>query len=357
MGVLEGLAELRRDFRSLRQGAAPQDAWDTYALKVFRFQHRHNPVYRKFCELLGCRDAAAVTNVLQVPHLPVELFARHDVQLAGLPASPSGDCTFRSSGTTGSRPSQHWLDDVSWYREVTLAGADIAFGDLRGYEIFALLPGYLERSDSSLVHMVRDWMQFIQPEANEATVQARFFLRDHNALGQALTAVPSHRKVLIIGVTHALLDWADGLSAPFAQAADWTVLETGGMKGRRQEWVRAAVHADLVSKTGIGQIGSEYGMTEMLSQAYALQGGQFMAPPWLQVRVRETDDPCAWCAPGRQGRICVTDLANLHSCAFLATGDLGRVGMTADGSPIFEVLGRHDHAEIRGCNLMVSDWV
>lgn len=353
MGVLEGLAELRQEFRSLRLGQAEADAWQTFGLKVFRFQHQHNPVYRRFCGLLGFEDAAAVKSLSDVPHLPVEMFARHNVRLDGWPANTPGALTFRSSGTTGSRPSQHWLDDPTWYREVTLAGAAIALGNLRDLDIFALLPGYLERSDSSLVHMVRDWMRFINPAAAEQALQARFFLHDHAALGRALNEAPADRQVLIIGVTHALLDWADGLQAPFAQAAAWTILETGGMKGRRQEWVRAAVHADLVSKTGAAQIGSEYGMTEMLSQAYALDKGRFKAPPWLHVRIRETDDPGAWCAPGRQGRICVADLANLHSCAFLATGDLGRV----DGAGSFEVLGRHDHAEIRGCNLMVSDLV
>ena len=355
MGVLEGLAELRQEFRSLRQAGVAADGWHAFGLEVFRFQHRHNPVYRAFCGFLGCTDAASISRLEDVPHLPVELFSRHDVRVDGLLEASAESCTFRSSGTTGSRPSQHWLDDVAWYREVTLAGAAAVLGDLKAYEIFALLPGYLERSDSSLVHMARDWMRFVEPDAAEAELHGRFFLHDHAALGAALAAVPAARKVLIIGVTHALLDWADGLSQPFQQAREWTILETGGMKGRREEWVRAAVHADLMSKIGTAQIGSEYGMTEMLSQAYALENGRFVAPPWLQVRIRETDDPGAWCPPGRQGRICVTDLANLHSCAFLATGDLGRLGEAVGGVPTFDVLGRHDHAEMRGCNLMVSD--
>lgn len=354
MRVLEGLAELRAAFRGLVSTNAPAEAWQELGLKVFRFQHAHNPTYRAFCSHLGLVDSDALSSTEDIPFLPVELFSRHDIRLDGLAAVGEG-LTFRSSGTTGSQPSVHWLDDPDWYAEVARVGAQRALGPLHRWDIHALLPGYLERSDSSLVHMVVDWIRHVDPSADAGQIESHFHLHDHTALAEAMTDRSSGRGKLLIGVTHALLDWAEGLSVPLPGAADWLVLETGGMKGRRKESIRPVVHQALRERLGVKQVGSEYGMTEMLSQAYALSNGRFVPPPWLQIRIRETDDPGNWAPAGRQGRICVMDLANLHSCAFLATGDLGRLVPGVEEAGAFEVLGRHDHAEVRGCNLMVSD--
>lgn len=337
MGVSEGLAKLRARFRELRLAKAGPENWEAFALDVFRFQARYNPVYREFCALLGA-DPQEVSEVWAVPFMPVEFFASHQVLLEGL----TPQSTFRSSGTTGSRPSEHHIDDLSWYAEVAIAGAERAMGPLNQFDIHAMLPGYIERPDASLIQMVRDWMD----HAGIQDAENRFHLGTLPDFSQKAAG----QKLLLIGVTHAWLDLAE--SGKVKLPSDSIVMETGGMKGRRKEWVREAVHNMLKGQLGIQNVASEYGMTEMLSQAYALQDGLFEAPPWLLVNTREVDDPGAWTASGRQGRLCIADLANLHSCSFLATGDLGRLH---NGG--FEVLGRHDHAEVRGCNLMVSDLV
>lgn len=337
MSVSEGLAKLRARFRDLRLSGGDQMDWQHFALDAFRFQAEFNPVYREFCSLLNI-DSQVVSDVWSVPFMPVEFFASHRVLADGL----TPQTTFRSSGTTGSRPSEHHLDDLDWYAEVAIAGAERAMGPLNQFEIHAMLPGYIERPDASLIQMVRDWMD----HAGIQDLENRFHLGSLPDFSRR----PSERKLLLIGVTHALLDLAE--AGKIEVPRDAIVMETGGMKGRRKEWVREAVHSMLKAQLGVEHIASEYGMTEMLSQAYALRDGLFEAPPWLLVRTREVDDPGAWTAPRRQGRICIADLANLHSCSFLATGDLGRL---RDGG--FEVLGRHDHAEVRGCNLMVSDLV
>lgn len=351
MSGLEGLANLRATFRDLRLSEASSESWEAFALNVFAFQYDTNGVYRRFCEHLGV-GPEDVSSVWDVPFLPVETFATHRVLVAGVDSTSLH--VFRSSGTTGSRPSEHYVDDLEWYREVACAGAEMTLGPLNKWEIHALLPGYLERPDASLVHMVRDWLFHSNPKLDVADVARRFHLQGFEALEGALKQASPGRRKLLIGVTHALLDWADALKGPIPDAKDWMILETGGMKGRRKEWIREAIHENLGQRLGVQRIGSEYGMTEMMSQAYALQDGLFQVPPWLLVGLREMDDPKAWAQSGRQGRICIVDLANLHSCAFLATGDIGRrPDVHSDG---FEVLGRHDHAEIRGCNLMVSDF-
>ena len=337
MGVSEGLAKLRARFRELRFAEGGPAEWEAFALEIFRFQAQHNPVYRSFCELLEV-DARKISGIWDVPFMPVEFFASHRVLAEGLMSQAS----FRSSGTTGSRPSEHHVDDLAWYAEVAVAGAERAMGPLSQFDIHAMLPGYIERPDASLIQMVRDWM--VRAEIRDP--ENRF----HLGSLPDFTRIATDRQLLLIGVTHALLDLAE--SGNVKVPANAIVMETGGMKGRRKEWVREAVHSFLTARLGVERIASEYGMTEMLSQAYALRDGLFEAPPWLLVNTREVDDPGAWTARGRQGRICIADLANLHSCSFLATGDLGR--LHASG---FEVLGRHDHAEVRGCNLMVSDLV
>ncbi|MEY5044333.1 MAG: hypothetical protein RJA19_1560 [Bacteroidota bacterium] len=309
--------------------------------EVFWFQSQHNPVYRRYLELLGFhRDRHFEPG--EVPFLPVELFQTQDVL-----SVPEVGTWFRSSGTTGSRVSRHGVDDLSWYHAMARTGFERIYGDLAAWEVFALLPGYVERPDASLISMVQSWM----PDGGEG----RFGLENHrNWEGQIHSRLTrSDRRILLIGVTHALLDWVEsGIPDSFLEAIQGrlVVMETGGMKGRRRELVRPELRARLRAVLGDVAIHSEYGMTEMLSQAYADESGHFVPPPWLVPMVGEVDDPLAGAALGRTGRLRWIDLANVHSCSFLATGDLGRWNAPASG---VEVLGRYDHAEVRGCNLMV----
>ncbi len=325
--------------RALREGLAdwvdagclPDADWEG---QIAAYQRAHNPVYADWRAAWPER------------FLPVEAFKHRRVLATGLPPAQ----TFQSSGTTTTgAPAQHHLDDIAWYDAMALAGFEWFYGDITSYEVLALLPGYLERGQSSLVHMVASFRR-----ASGATdVAGGFFLNDLAGLSDAVARAQQRGKqVLVVGVTYALLDWADHVAvAPLAcDAASVTVMETGGMKGTRAEWDRSTLHAHLRERIGTPHIHSEYGMTELLSQAYALEGGRFRTPPWLRVVIGDPGDPRAWKAVGERGRIHLVDLANVHSCSFLATGDVGR--LFEDGT--FEVLGRFDAAEIRGCNLMVQ---
>lgn len=298
------------------------------------FQRANNPVYAEWQAAWPGR------------FLPVEAFKHRRVMADGLVEA----VTFRSSGTTLWAPSaKHALDDVPWYDAMSLAGFEWFYGDITQWEVLALLPGYLERGQSSLVHMVANFRR----ASGAAEVEAGFFLGDLEGLRMAVEAgLAAGKQVLVVGVTYALLDWADGLAfTPLRGDLSRIVLmETGGMKGNREEWTRDALHAHLREKTGIPNVHSEYGMTELLSQAYALDAGRFRCPPWLRVVIGDPGDPRAWLGTGQRGRIHLVDLANAHSCSYIATGDVG-VAHT-DGS--FEVLGRFDAAEVRGCNLMVG---
>jgi len=297
------------------------------------WQRVHNPVYAEWRAAWHGR------------FMPVEAFKHRRVVADGV----APKVAFRSSGTTPGAPtSVHALDDVAWYDAVALAGFEWFYGNIRDWEVLALLPGYLERGHSSLVHMVASFRR----ATGAADVEAGFYLRDLAGLRKAVEeGLASGKRVLVMGVTYALLDWADDLGqTPIrGDLSRLTLMETGGMKGTREEWTREAVHAHLRHATGVPHIHSEYGMTELLSQAYAVETGRFRCPPWLRVVIGDPGDPGAWLGTGRRGRIHLVDLANVHSCSFLATGDVGRAH--PDGS--FEVLGRFDAAEVRGCNLMV----
>ena len=298
------------------------------------WQRSHNPVYGEWRAAWSGR------------FMPVEAFKHREVLVDGIHT----EVVFRSSGTTPGAPTAvHALDDVAWYDAMALAGFEWFYGDIRDWEVFALLPGYLERGQSSLVHMVASFRR----ASGAADVEAGFYLRDLAGLRSAVEAgLASGKRVLVVGVTYALLDWADQLGPPPLRGylTRLALMETGGMKGTREEWTRAALHEHLRRMTGVPNVHSEYGMTELLSQAYAMENGRFRCPPWLRVVIGDPGDPAAWLGTGRRGRIHLVDLANVHSCALLATGDAGRAH--PDGS--FEVLGRFDAAEIRGCNLMVA---
>ncbi len=309
----------------------------TLALAVFRYQYTYNTVYQNWCILLG-RTPNDVNQLEEIPFLPISFFKQHQV-ISG--TFNTFDCIFRSSATTGQRVSQHWVADKHIYDRSIWDGFQQRFGSPAAYTIIGLLPSYLERDDASLVYMTEYLIRM------SADPQSGFFLNDYQALFDLLTSrKPGDKPIWLIGVSFALLDFAR-LNPPVLE--NMIIIETGGMKGRRKEMVRDELHEEIRKHWPLGNIDSEYGMTELLSQAWTGANGRFYCPPWMQVRMRATDNPLEYVNAGKTGGINVIDLANVDSCAFIETSDLGK--SYSDGG--FEVLGRFDQAEIRGCNLMV----
>jgi phenylacetate-coenzyme A ligase PaaK-like adenylate-forming protein len=313
------------------------DTFDDLALEVFRLQARYNPVYGQYLRYLHIKPDE-VKKVAQIPFLPISLFKQHQI----VTGDGEARLIFESSGTTGTDTSRHYVLDEQMYIQSLSSAFDRFFGDSSSYVYFALLPSYLERQNSSLVYMVNYLMQQSREAGNG------FYLYEHEKLFDALKAAKAAgQKVFFIGVSYALLDFADAYPIDLSGAV---IMETGGMKGRRKEIIRPELHAVLKEKFNVRQIVSEYGMTELLSQAYALENGIFETPPWMRVMMREPNDPFSYVETGQTGGINVIDLANLYSCSFIATQDLG-VAHTDDS---FEVLGRFDHSDIRGCSLLYS---
>ncbi|WP_019949438.1 acyl-CoA synthetase family protein [Hymenobacter aerophilus] len=311
------------------------------ALALFRYQARHCAPYAAYLAALG-RDLSEVESLEQIPFLPIEFFKTHDVRTDAADWAPAE--TFLSSGTTLQQRSQHHVRQPELYRQHAQRIFEQYYGPLTGWTVLALLPSYLEQGGSSLVAMVEHFAQASgQP-------QPAFFLHDHAALLAALAEAKAQpgRKVLLIGVSYALLDFVDA-HAGRPELQGLTVLETGGMKGRRREMVREELHAELQRGFGPAGIHSEYGMTELLGQAYSFGDGRFWAPPQLQILLRDPSDPFSVSATRTSGALNVIDLANIDSCAFIETKDLAR--LHPDGS--FEVLGRLDNSDIRGCNQLV----
>ncbi len=313
-----------------------QKQFDKIALKVFRFQYENNLVYREFCDFLKT-DAQKVKSIQQIPFLPIQFFKSHSV----ISNTNTPQATFTSSGTTGMNTSQHLITDVSIYEESYRKGFSQFYGNIEDYVILALLPSYLEREGSSLIHMVDDLIQL----SNQA--ESGFYLHNYDELIEKLIQLDqSGQNVILIGVTYALLDLIEKHTFQFENTI---IMETGGMKGKRKEMIREELHQQLCEGFGVNSIHSEYGMTELLSQAYSLGEGIFECPSWMQILVRDTEDALSYVREGKTGGINVIDLANINSCSFIATQDLGK--KYPNGS--FEVLGRFDHSDIRGCNLMV----
>lgn len=307
------------------------------ALDQFLFQYTNVGAYREFCDHLGT-SPSNVSSLENIPFLPVEMFKSHSL-IAG-DAMP--ELVFRSSGTTGNNTSTHYVVDPALYRESILNGFKLFFGDPSGWCFFALLPSYLEREDSSLVYMVD---RLIKASHNS---YGGFYLYDHDEMLRNIRkAYSSGLKIMIIGVSFALLDLAENLSPDLSAC---TVVETGGMKGRREELTREELHNILKRGMNLKTIHSEYGMTELLSQAWSTGEGIFQCPPWMKILIRDSYDPAEILPAGRTGSINIIDLANRYSCSFLATSDLGR----SNPEGHFEVLGRMDHSDLRGCNLLLG---
>ena len=313
-----------------------QKQFEKIALKVFRFQYENNLVYREFCDLLKT-NAQRVKSLEQIPFLPIQFFKSHIV----ISNKNTIQKTFTSSGTTGMTTSKHLVTDVSLYEESYRKGFSQFYGNIEDYVVLALLPSYLEREGSSLIYMVEDVIQKTNnPESG-------FYLHNHDELIEKLTRLDnSGQNVILIGVTYALLDLIE--KHPF-QLQNTIIMETGGMKGMRKEMIREELHEQLCQGFGVTAIHSEYGMTELLSQAYSLGNGVFECPSWMQILIRDTEDALTYVPEGKTGGINVIDLSNINSCSFIATQDLGK----KNPNNSFEVLGRFDNSDIRGCNLMV----
>lgn len=307
------------------------------SLAVFRHQYAQIPKYRNFCDYLNT-DPKNIWDIAQIPFLPIGFFKMGRV----ITDSDTPEIVFTSSGTTGTATSNHFVKDLGIYRRSFRTAFERVYGPVSHLCILALLPSYMEREGSSLIYMMEDLVQ------GSGHPDSGFYLHDHDKLKRTLARLEDvGQKTLLMGVSFALLDLVES-GAP--RLRNTIVMETGGMKGRRKEMVRQELHAILKNGFGVPHIHSEYGMTELLSQAYSQGEGIFHCPPWMQVRIRETTDPLEECPSGRTGGINIIDLANYHSCSFIATQDLGR--QHPDGG--FEVLGRFDQSDIRGCNLLVS---
>lgn len=304
------------------------------ALRIFSYQRDNNPVYNTFLQALGRPEPKSVD---EIPCLPISAFKTQRVLTGdGVP-----ELTFSSSGTTGQQRSRHEVLDPVWYEQSFERHFEECYGPVEDLCILGLLPSYIEQGGSSLVYMVDKLIKGTGYEASGT------YLHDHASLRDKLISLQRKGvRTILIGVSYALLDFVEEEAIEFPELI---VMETGGMKGRRREIIREELHAELKAGFGVTRVHSEYGMTELLSQAYSADKGQFYCPNWMQVRVRDIMDPFSILKKGKTGGIDIIDLANVHSCSFISTDDLGR--LQDDGS--FEVLGRFDNSDIRGCSLMV----
>lgn len=307
--------------------------FDALALDIYKYQYNNNAVYRQFCQLMR-RTPDDVRHVDDIPHLPISLFKHNLIKTNAF----SPEVVFESSATTGQVPGQHPVRSLELYKSVSIKGFEDAFAKrVADVKWFGLLPSYLERPNASLVYMVQEFI---------ALGGGGFFIENYDQLRNEISRCEEDSvQAVLIGVSFALLEYASSFASPLKTTV---VIETGGMKGRRQELTRSQLHNELKAAFGINKIYSEYGMTELLSQAWSRGGEKFIPSSTMRINIREISDPIAIATVGTRGALNVTDLANIDSCAFIATDDAGL--RYADGS--FEVLGRLDGSEQRGCNLM-----
>lgn len=310
--------------------------FDTFAIDLFKYQAKLNPVYASYLDFLGV-DPDTIGEICDIPFLPIEFFKEHKVV--------TGDWIperqFLSSGTTSQQRSVHYVEDVGFYRRMAGMAFEQSYGYISEKAFLALLPSYVEQGDSSLVDMVA----YFIGQSNHK--ESGFYLEKDDRLLRVVDDL-LHRgvEVILFGVAYALLDLSD------RRKVDWegiTIIETGGMKGRREEITKEELYARIGNSFNISTIHSEYGMTELLSQAYASRDAIFKTPPWMKVMLRDLNDPFNYVTEGKNGGVNVIDLANIHSCAFIETKDIG----TILGENKFKVLGRFDNADIRGCNLLI----
>lgn len=314
-----------------------QEAFNSCAIQLFKLQSKHCLVYSEFIKKLGI-EVENVKTLEEIPFLPIDFFKSHKI----VTGTNTYSHLFTSSGTTGLQTSSHYISDISLYEKSFLSGFNLFYGLPKEYHILALLPNYIEQGGSSLVYMVQKLI------ALSGSEHSNFYLHDLDTLANKLTFLDNDvKKVLLIGVSYALLDL---IHINRFELKNTLIMETGGMKGKRKELVKEALHKKLQEGFGVTEIHSEYGMTELLSQAYSKEKGLFACPPWMKILIRDINDPFAYKTNGKSGGINVIDLANINSCAFIATQDLGKIY----SENIFEILGRYDNSDIRGCNLMIE---
>ena len=310
--------------------------FEQVALDIFQFQAKNNEVYKTFLSYLKI-DISSVNSISNIPFLPIQFFKSHEIVASKNPIQK----TFLSSGTTGMQQSKHMVTDLATYEESFRKGFEYFYGDIQDYTVLALLPSYLERDGSSLIYMVEDLIQ------QSKKPKSGFYLNNLDELSRTLADLDRKgEKVLLIGVSFALLDLVETYKF---QLKNTVIMETGGMKGRRKELIREELHQILCEGFGVDKIHSEYGMTELLSQGYSKGDGIFECPPWMKILTRDTEDALTILPEGKSGGINVIDLANINSCSFIATQDLGKTYP----NDTFEVLGRFDNSDIRGCNLLL----
>ncbi|MFT4833364.1 MAG: hypothetical protein ACJA2C_001270 [Marinoscillum sp.] len=306
-------------------------SFEFYALGVFRYQYNLNPIYQAYCNQFG-KQPSNVRCINEIPFLPIEFFKTHKVTSG----SWNPQKIFKSSGTTMSTRSLHFVKELEFYHQVAKATFEANYGPLQNIEIAALLPSYQEQGESSLISMIDHFMLFSKP-------QSRYYLNEKELLRSQLSQ--TQNKVFLIGVSYAILDLME--ESPIS-ADHLTIMETGGMKGKRKEMIREELHEIICAKSGVQSVHSEYGMTELTSQAY-FKGESFQFPNWVKVLVRDINDPLSFQSENKTGGINIIDLANIDTCSFIETKDLGQ--LSKDGT--FQVLGRFDNSDIRGCNLLL----
>lgn len=314
-----------------------QEDFNSTALEVFYFQYEHNIIYKQWVDNLKI-DPKSIKNCSEIPFLPISLFKTQ--QIKSFNEEPQ--IIFSSSGTSSMSTSMHYVKDVNIYQKSYIKAFQYFYGDIKEYTVLALLPSYLEREGSSLIYMAEDLIKL------SAKPESGFYLYNYDELYKKLISLKAeNKKVLLLGVSFALLEFAEkynGLDFP-----NLIVMETGGMKGKRKELLRNELHNILQKSFGVESVHSEYGMTELLSQAYSKGGGVFACPPWMKVFIRDTNDPLSLQSVGKSGGVNIIDFSNLYSCSFIATQDLGKLHSNNE----FEILGRFDNSDIRGCNLLV----
>ncbi|MDZ7739152.1 MAG: acyltransferase [Bacteroidales bacterium] len=309
--------------------------FEAAALKIFRYQAEHNPLYSLWIKELGV-DPEKVLRLSSIPFMPVSFFRDRKI----ITGSHEAEKVFVSSGTTGMRRSRHYIAELSVYERSLSDCFNIFYGDPAAYVIMALLPSYLEQGESSLVYMAERLITL------SGSDHSGFFIYDYDLLKEGIERLrDADRKILLLGVSYALLDFAEYAAVSMK---GHIVMETGGMKGRRREMTREELHDSLKEGFDTDSIHSEYGMTELLSQAYSAGDGMYYSPPWMKVLIRDPHDPFSFLPHGRTGAVIIIDLANIHSCSFIETSDLGL--SYPDGS--FRISGRFDNSDIRGCNLL-----
>lgn len=321
-----------------------KDQFVKKTLDVFRFQSLHNPVYKKYIEQIGIVNPGEIKNILKIPFLPIEFYKRHKI----ISSSEKTPIVFFSSGTSGMERSKHYVQHVSIYQKSFCKCFELFYGNIKQYALLAMLPGYYENKNSSLIYMM---MELIKQTKNKYS--GFYNTKDDNIIQVIHFLLENKQKVILFGVSFALLEFSLSFASHVGKRNkknNLLVIETGGMKNKQKEMTRSELHKILCERFKVKKIHSEYGMTELLSQAYSKGNGIFKCPPWMRVFVRDVNDPYRILPPKKTGALNIIDLANIYSCSFIATQDLGK--LYSDGS--FEVLGRMDNSDMRGCNLMAT---